>query len=142
MQEKGGNEKNKGIHGSESDSRGKTLGFNNSTPHKDKIVFSGPMLADVEKKVLAKQGLSTERQEINNGICGGKVTNWKRKAREEKESNEDLETPLHGARKKRDIFGGQEILAETPENTFEKQQLTIDNGSGLAEAVEQPRRPQ
>jgi hypothetical protein len=107
-----------------------------------KIIFSGPILANVEKKVLAEKGLLTERKEINNGICGGKVTNWKRKIREEKESNGDIDTPLQGACKKRGLTGGLDAQSETPEKNSVTNQFIVENGSGLAKAVEQPCRPQ
>jgi hypothetical protein len=92
-------------------------------------------LADVEKKVLEEKGLSTERKETNNGICGGKVTNWKRKIREEKELNGNIDTPLQGARKKRDLIGGLDAQSETPEKNFVTNQFIVENGLGLAEVV-------
>jgi hypothetical protein len=118
-----------------------TDGLNSPDPRRDKFNFSGPLLADVEKTMKAEKGLSTERNEIQNGICGGKVTSWKRKEREEQEEVGELTILAHEARKKRDRNGGKNITGENLENTPTKNLESIENGSGLAEAVEQPRRP-
>ena len=81
-----------GTHGGDV-ADGSTLGFASPIPRNEKIAFSGPVLAEVEKMLLVEQGLSTKRREINNGICGGTVTKWKRKAREEHEEMGELIAP-------------------------------------------------
>lgn len=79
---------------------GSPLGFSSPVPRNEKSVFLGPVLVEVEKTLLVEQGLSTERREINNGICGGVVTKWKRKAREEHEALGESVAPGQKARKK------------------------------------------
>lgn len=100
--------------------------------------FTGPNLADVEKTMLVNRVFTKERKEIASGICGGTVTSWKRKEREDNEvEGNSIQTPGKGARKRREVCGKGNSEEEASGLLLEDHS-TVLNSSGMAVAVEQP----
>jgi hypothetical protein len=86
--------------------------FTSPSQRKESGNFTGLILADVEKTMLAATGITKEKMEIAAGICGGIITKWKRKSSDEQEiSGEISSPPIHGGwkRKKRFLTRGDQI---------------------------------
>jgi hypothetical protein len=90
--------------------------------------------------MLVAKGITKEKMEIVARICGGTITKWKRKLRDEQELPEKFSSPpIQGGWKRRGICEKGSLDGEgTPFNSLFDNQ----NRSGMAEASEQPRRPQ
>lgn len=102
--------------------------------------YKGPVLADVEKSIkgdsAGNKGLAKEA--TDHATSGLK---WKRKERDEEYQQSD-ELSSSSSRKKRDLGGEGSTLVTAKENgSVDNNNENID-GSGMAEAGNQPRRPQ
>jgi hypothetical protein len=103
--------------------------FSSPTTRTEVVGFGGPVLTDVEKKIQGAKSAS-KRKSISAHSVGAEVEADGQKKSGEK-LDEDRELVMQGRRKKRE-FGGDL-----------KNKICDDNvGSGMAEAAEQPRRPQ
>jgi hypothetical protein len=102
--------------------------------------YTGLVLAEVEKTLQnAKEGPSSGKED-GNGSQGGKLS-WKRKSRKEVTTSLSLGENSDSSCKKRglaeeDILNGMAKKACTVNNDSD-----TNNGSGMVEAGEQPRRP-
>jgi hypothetical protein len=97
-------------------------------------VYSGPSLTEIEKNMKEAQANIKEAREIENEGATKAMVTWKRKEREWMEGSGE---------KKNDEAGGSGRDMDTPKKgrtTYAGSVLT--DGSGLAEADFQPRRPQ
>jgi hypothetical protein len=103
-----------------------------------KARYFGPLFSDMEKSMQGKQHKGVTKKGVEGGHNEWSGLSWKRKAMEEVEQAEQQDYPM----KKREISG--EILEEEPNSRGKVMEMEEKNQSrsGVAEAVEQPRRPQ
>jgi hypothetical protein len=103
--------------------------------------YTGLVLAEVEKTLQnAKEGPSAGKED-GSGSQGGKLS-WKRKNRNELTESLTLgETPDSSYKKR--VLGEEDILNGVAKKACTGSNVSDTNdGSGMAEAGEQPRRPQ
>jgi hypothetical protein len=105
-------------------------------------LYTGPSISEIAKRMeKAQEAIAGDNLRVE-GTSRKAVVSWKRKQREDQGINqENLETN-EGIRKKRSVCDANKTGETTPDGGQDLQQEIIKNGSGLAEAVEQPRRPQ
>jgi hypothetical protein len=100
-----------------------------SSPSRNEVFgFGGPVLADVEKQISGAKSMSKRKSNSAQSVGADVEADCREKSGEKREE-EDLF--LQGKRKRREVGGDL------------KNKNCDDNvGSGMAEAAEQPRRPQ
>jgi hypothetical protein len=139
----------------ESSKRASVLGDgeNNSTPSQLQMglgesysspggFFKGPNIANVEKTMKKAQEDGALLKLTTSERQGPAITSWKRKYRDETFGQNEALSIITGSMKKMG-GGGEGKLEENATNFILKNGGSENqNGSGMAEAVEQPRRPQ
>jgi hypothetical protein len=103
----------------------------------------GPCIADVEKTMQKASGGSKTGKYSGDSMHGQQGGKSKRKLCDEEELNERLVSPTsNGQRRKREFGSVVRSITTELEGNFMGSQKINQDGSGMAEAVEQPRRPQ
>jgi hypothetical protein len=105
------------------------LGVNKKVESPGGSSYPGPLLTEVEKNIKAAQ---SERAETA-------LITWKRKFGEDSETHTTELSPTQLAKKKRGVIKEGKQVEKSRKLSGK---LNCSNGSGMAEAVEQPRRPQ
>jgi hypothetical protein len=117
-----------------------SVGENFDSPLRPKsmLVFFGPTITDVEKNVHVANRTLDEKWEITEGSAMDVCTSAKQKSRGKTCSWGTSVSPLkQGPRKKK-----KKECIEEGKSMGAKKKGRVLNGSGMAETVSQPRRPQ
>jgi hypothetical protein len=105
--------------------------------------YMGPYIADVEKTMLNNSGSSKTGKYSEEGFSERLGGAPKRKLCDEDEFNEKLLSPSTiGQRRKRELGSVVRSITTELEGNSLGSQTTIQDGSRMVEAAEQPRRPQ
>jgi hypothetical protein len=108
---------------------GEVYGINKLVKSPGGSSYPGPLLTEVVRNIKAAQNAQAETA----------LTTWKRKFGESPETHATEVSPKQTTKKKRGVIvEGKHV--EKGSKVYDK--LTCENGSGMAEATEQPHRPQ
>ncbi|XP_059436194.1 uncharacterized protein LOC132169129 [Corylus avellana] len=99
--------------------------------------FQGPIFSEIEKTMQGKRG----GKKKDKGVIVSDTVSWKRKLGDAIDA-EDFSKNNNSPKHKRDVHGDLKPRGDIQSGKTTTCLEVTQNGSGMAEAIEQPRRPQ